>query len=187
MKINSLQNFFDNKVKLYKVEKNIDPRGFFSEIYNYEYLKKYNIDDIFVQDNFSYSRSKFVIRGLHFQSPPYEQCKLVRVNKGMIADVVVDIRKNSDTYGKYRKFILSDTENNQLYISSGFAHGFCTLSENTEVIYKVSKLYSPSNERTIIWNDSILNINWSINDGQAIISEKDKNGEQFSHFISPFN
>ncbi|HBK71948.1 MAG TPA: dTDP-4-dehydrorhamnose 3,5-epimerase [Flavobacteriaceae bacterium] len=159
-----------------------DKRGYFLESYN---KKKHeallNID--FVQDNESLSQ-KNVLRGLHFQKPPHAQAKLVRVIKGAVLDVVVDIRNNSETYGKYYKQILSEENKTQLYVPKGFAHGFLVLEENTIFSYKCSNYYNKESEGAILWNDSTLDIDWNVD--QPIISEKDKVAENFTSFISPF-
>ena len=181
-----VQTFFDNKVKLIHQKKFKDKRGFFSEIFNYRELKKIGIHDIFVQDNFSFSSNKGVIRGLHYQCPPKHQSKLVRVINGKILDVVVDIRKNSKTYGKHKSFIISRRNWRLLYISPGFAHGFCTLEDNTDIEYKVSNYYSKKNERTLKWDDPYLGINWRINKTNVIISPKDKKAINFIKLNSPF-
>jgi dTDP-4-dehydrorhamnose 3,5-epimerase len=161
-----------------------DERGYFLESYN---EKKY-LDIIggsfnFVQDNFSMS-AKGVLRGLHFQIPPFEQGKLVQVTTGKAIDVVVDIRKDSPTYGQHLKVLLDSNLKNQLWIPPGFAHGFCALEENTIFNYKCTNYYSPESERSILWNDSDLQINWNIQD--PTISEKDKRAVNFKDFISPF-
>jgi dTDP-4-dehydrorhamnose 3,5-epimerase len=145
-----------------------DPRGIFYEVYS---ESKYNEHGIprFVQDNHSVSKQG-VLRGLHYQVNS-GQDKLVRVTQGEIFDVAVDIRKQSPTYGKWWGLSLSETNNLQLYIPVGFAHGFCVLSESAEVLYKCSDYYSPEDERGILWNDSVLAIDWPIKD--PILSEKD--------------
>ena len=181
-----IKNYFEGKIKTITSKLFIDERGFFTVIYNRNNFIDIDITDNFVQDNYSFSRTKGVIRGLHFQAPPMEQSKLITVYRGKIYDVVVDLRKDSKSYGKYLSFELSAKDMKQIYISSGFAHGFCVLEDNTQVMYKTSNYYSKDNEKTIIWNDSKLSINWPISDNDAIISEKDKNGISFNDFISPF-
>lgn len=136
-----------------------DDRGFFFESFKESEFASNGIDIKFVQDNFSHS-AKSVIRGLHFQKPPKAQAKLVTVVSGKILDVAVDIRKNSSTYGKWVSQILSDEDHKLLYVPEGFAHGFCVLSEEADVMYKVSSEYSPEHEGGIIWNDPKLNIDW---------------------------
>jgi len=181
-----IKKYFDGKVILFQQNKFKDRRGFFSEIYNLKELKKIGIKELFLQDNFSYSNKKGVIRGLHFQCPPNQQSKLIRVLNGKILDVVVDIRKGSKTYGKHETFIISRQNWRQLFISSGFAHGFCTLEDKTDIEYKVSSYFSKKSERTIKWNDSLLGINWKINISNAILSSKDKQAIDFSKLNSPF-
>ena len=138
-----------------------DNRGYFLESFNLEEFEQ-NVRPInFVQDNESKS-TKGVLRGLHFQKAPKAQAKLVTVLKGKIFDVAVDIRKNSPTYGKWVSEILSDEIHNLLYVPEGFAHGFCVISDEADVLYKVSNEYSQEHERSIIWNDPKLNIQWPI-------------------------
>ena len=145
-----------------------DPRGMFYEVYSENRYEEHGIP-CFVQDNHSVSK-KGVVRGLHYQVNP-GQGKLVRVTRGEVFDVAVDIRKQSPTYGKWWGLSLSETNNFQLYIPIGFAHGFCVLSELAEVLYKCSDYYSPENERGILWNDPDLAIDWPVKD--PILSEKD--------------
>tara|TARA_B100000586_G_scaffold208233_1_gene155565 strand:- start:159 stop:683 length:525 start_codon:yes stop_codon:yes gene_type:complete len=145
-----------------------DPRGMFYEVYSENRYEEHGIP-CFVQDNHSVSK-KGVLRGLHYQVNP-GQGKLVRVTRGEVFDVAVDIRKQSPTYGKWWGLSLSETNNFQLYIPIGFAHGFCVLSESAEVLYKCSDYYSPENERGILWNDPDLAIDWPVKD--PILSEKD--------------
>ena len=145
-----------------------DPRGMFYEVYSENRYEEHGIP-CFVQDNHSVSK-KGVLRGLHYQVNP-GQGKLVRVTRGEVFDVAVDIRDQSPTYGKWWGLSLSETNNFQLYIPIGFAHGFCVLSESAEVLYKCSDYYSPENERGILWNDPDLAIDWPVKD--PILSEKD--------------
>lgn len=154
-----------------------DERGYFYESFNqleFENIIGNNIS--FVQDNHSHS-SEGVLRGLHFQVSPKSQGKLVRVVSGEIYDVAVDLRKKSSTYGKYCAVILSAENRKQFWIPEGFAHGFLSLTDNTEVIYKVTDYYSPEHERTIIYNDPFININWP--EGNKILSKKDMLGIKF--------
>ena len=148
-----------------------DERGFFLEFYKESDFTKNHINTKFVQDNFSHS-TKGVLRGLHFQKNPKAQAKLVIALRGEIFDVAVDIRKNSPTYGKWVGEILSEQNHKQLYIPEGFAHGFCVLSEEADVLYKVNQEYSPENEQGILWNDPEINIKWPID--HPILHEKDK-------------
>ncbi len=160
-----------------------DARGYFFESYNYEIFRKAGIDLNFVQDNQSQS-IKNVLRGLHFQKPPYEQAKLVRVIKGTVIDVAVDIRTNSPTYGKYETQILSEKNNLMFYIPAGFAHGYISLDENNIFSYKCTNYYNKQSESAIRWNDPILNIDWGTT--VPLLSEKDANAPLFENFISPF-
>lgn len=148
-----------------------DNRGFFMESYNDQKLKEGGIDYTFVQDNHSLSVEPGVLRGLHYQLNPKAQTKLLRVISGSIYDVVVDIRKNSPTFGEWVGVILSAANKRQLLVPKGFAHGFCTIGSNTEVLYKVDEYYSPENDRGIAWNDPDLAIDWPTI--KPILSEKD--------------
>ena len=147
-----------------------DERGFFIETYKYSEFEKYGIDCTFVQDNHSKS-VKSVLRGLHYQINPKAQGKLIRVTNGVLFDVAVDIRKGSPHYGKWVGCTLSADNKKSLYIPPGFAHGFCTMSDAAEVIYKVTNFYSPELDRGIIWNDPDIGINWP--EQNPILSEKD--------------
>lgn len=159
-----------------------DNRGYFLESYNKKELaSKLTVE--FVQDNESMSH-KGVLRGLHFQKPPFSQGKLIRVITGSVLDVVVDLRKNSSTYGKHFKLILSSKNKKQVFVPEGFAHGFLVLENNTIFSYKCTNYYNKEAESSLLWNDPSLNINWEINN--PIISQKDKNAKKFTNFISPF-
>lgn len=149
-----------------------DDRGFFMEIYKMPDFVAAGIKVDFIQENHSRS-SKGVLRGLHYQNPPFAQGKLVRVVKGEIFDVSVDIRKGSPTWGKWVGVILSENNKNILYVPAGLAHGFCVLSEVAEVTYKTTNVYSAESEAGIIWNDADLNIEWPVK--EPILSEKDEN------------
>ncbi len=148
-----------------------DSRGFFLESYNKEKFAKAGIKAEFIQDNHSKSQ-KNVLRGLHFQKSPYAQAKLVRVTRGAVYDVIVDLRKDSSTYGEWEGLELSAQNFKMLFVPRGFAHGFCTLEDNTEFMYKVDNIYAPESEGGIIWNDKNLNIDWPVK--KPIVSEKDK-------------
>lgn len=161
-----------------------DNRGFFLEYYSKKIFAEHGIDTEFVQDNHSKSEKKGTLRGLHFQSPPYAQSKLVRVTKGKACDVIVDIRKNSPTFGQCEEFELSAENFQILFIPRGFAHAFVTLEDNTEFEYKCDNFYEPSSEGGIIWNDPTLNIDWPIK--VPVLSEKDKTHPKFNNFDSPF-
>jgi dTDP-4-dehydrorhamnose 3,5-epimerase len=171
-------------VYIIKPRKFKDNRGVFFESFNDQIFKK-KIDSKvnFVQDNQSLSH-KGVLRGLHFQNPPFGQAKLVSVLKGSVLDVVVDLRKESKTFGKYIIEELNEYNNLQIYIPVGMAHGFLTLEDNTIFSYKCSEFYNKESEDSLLWNDKILNIKWP--DSNPILSEKDENAKKFTSFVSPF-
>ncbi len=161
-----------------------DSRGYFFETYNAVKYSELLGDHVkFVQDNVSVSK-KNVLRGLHFQSPPMAQGKLVSVLQGRVIDVAVDLRKNSETYGQHAAIELSSENGRQFWIPKGFAHGFAALEENTIFSYKCTELYSPQNEATIKWNDPKLNIDGGLDN--PTVSEKDDLGVDFTTFVSPF-
>lgn len=160
-----------------------DERGYFFESYNKERFLKHGLDMTFVQDNESKS-GKGVLRGLHFQKPPYAQGKLVRVVKGSVMDVAVDIREGSPTYGKWEATILSEENKEMFWIPEGFAHGFVTLEDNTVFTYKCTNAYNKDSEGSLRWNDPDININWNIEN--PILSEKDKISPLFNEFETPF-
>lgn len=149
-----------------------DSRGFFTETYKKTEFEKNGINVEFVQDNHSKS-SKGVLRGLHFQVAPKAQAKLVRCTKGKVFDVAVDLRKNSETYGKWQKVELSEDNKHMFFIPQGFAHGFVVLSDEAELMYKTSAEYCPESDRGLLWNDSTVNVDWGI-DFEPILSDKDK-------------
>ncbi|MDN3644270.1 dTDP-4-dehydrorhamnose 3,5-epimerase [Lutimonas halocynthiae] len=159
-----------------------DDRGYFMESYNQKKVEIL-IKDKFVQDNESESH-KNVLRGLHFQLPPHAQSKLIRVIKGSILDIAVDLRKDSSTYGKHFKHILSGENKKQLYIPIGFAHGFLSLEDNTILNYKCSDYYNANAEASILWNDPDLAIDWGVEN--PILAEKDQLAENFVTFENPF-
>ncbi len=160
-----------------------DERGYFYESYNEDVFRRNGIDEHFVQDNQSLSQ-KGVLRGLHFQNPPYAQGKLIRVIKGAVLDVAVDIRKGSPTYGQNLTIELNEKNKTMLFVPKGFAHGFLTLENNTIFSYKCSNIYNKASEGCILWSDSDLSINWNIT--SPTLSEKDKIGVPFKDFISKF-
>jgi dTDP-4-dehydrorhamnose 3,5-epimerase len=161
-------------VKILIPNKHGDHRGFFSEVFNNRLMKEAGLCCDFVQDNHSLSAEKGVVRGLHYQLPPMAQDKLVRVLRGGIMDVAVDIRKGSPTFGKHITAIITAENWHQILVPAGFAHGFVTLEPNTEVLYKVTNFYSPTHDRGIRWNDPGLGINWGIEESVATLSAKDK-------------
>jgi len=160
-----------------------DHRGYFFESYNKEAFLKNGIDQNFVQDNESKS-GKNVLRGLHFQKPPFAQGKLVRVIKGAVLDVAVDLRKSSPTYGQWSSIELTEDNKLMYWIPPGFAHGFVTLAEETIFFYKCTNIYNKASEGSILWNDPDLNIDWGID--HPILSEKDQSAPLFKDFDSPF-
>jgi len=162
-----------------------DNRGYFMESYNQKNINKLLGNVNFVQDNESES-SRGVLRGLHFQKPPYAQAKLVRCLTGSVLDVVLDLRKDSKTYGCFETTLLSEENKNQLFIPKGFAHGFVVLSETAIFSYKVDNYYNPDSESGVLWNDLDLNIDWKINKKEIIVSEKDKSLPTFNNIINPF-
>lgn len=158
-------------VKLIEPKAFGDHRGFFMESYNEKVFKENGIFENFIQDNHSLSKEAGVLRGMHYQLAPKAQTKLIRVATGAIYDVVVDMRKGSPTYGQWEGYILSEHNKRQLLVPKGFAHGFCTITENVNVLYKVDELYSPEHDRGIAWDDEDLAINWPVSN--PILSEKD--------------
>jgi dTDP-4-dehydrorhamnose 3,5-epimerase len=151
-----------------------DPRGFFSEVWRDDWLGELGLDVRFVQDNHSYSKVRGVLRGMHFQRPPAAQDKLVRVARGAIFDVALDIRSGSPTFGRWAGIVVSAVEWNQLFIPKGFAHGFVTLEDDTEVLYKVSKPYSPEYDCAIRFDDPTVAIDWPVDPATVMVSEKDR-------------
>ncbi|MFC1458349.1 dTDP-4-dehydrorhamnose 3,5-epimerase [Microvirga arabica] len=161
-------------VKVVKPPRFGDHRGFFSEVYNLEKFARAGIHLNFVQDNHSLSAESGTVRGLHFQSHPFAQDKLVRVVRGRMIDVAVDIRRSSPTYGQHIAVELSAENGLQLLVPVGFAHGFCTLEPNTEVIYKVSGYYSAAHDHGLAWDDPALGIEWPVAPESAVLSDKDR-------------
>jgi dTDP-4-dehydrorhamnose 3,5-epimerase len=160
-----------------------DERGHFFESYREDFMKSHGITPNFVQDNQSLS-SKGILRGFHFQREPYSQGKLVRVIKGSVLDVAVDIRHKSPTYGHHFGIELNEENKTMFYIPSGFAHGFLTLEDNTVFAYKCTNYYNKESEGSILWNSKSLNINWGIDN--PILSAKDQIAPDFENFRSPF-
>jgi dTDP-4-dehydrorhamnose 3,5-epimerase len=160
-----------------------DERGYFFESYNKSLFEKSGLSIDFLQDNQSLSQAG-VLRGLHFQAPPFAQGKLVRVIKGAVLDVAVDIRKNSPTYGQHFDLELTEKNKTMLWIPAGFAHGFLTLENDTIFSYKCTDYYNKNSEGCILWNDTSIGIDWGIEN--PVLSIKDKEGELFKKFVSPF-
>ncbi len=158
-----------------------DERGFFMRTYDDAIFKNYGLDKKWVQENHSRSEQKGVIRGLHFQLPPFAETKLLRCIRGKILDVFVDLRKGSSTFGQWDAIELSEENKKMVLIPRGFAHGFCTLTDISEVVYKVDNYYSPEHECGLLWNDPDLNINWPID--KPILSDKDKKNMTLKEFI----
>jgi len=161
-----------------------DDRGFFMESYNQATFEAQGLSLAFIQDNHAYSRTKGVLRGLHFQFPPRAQTKLVRVTHGEVLDVVVDLRAGSPTYGQWKSFVLSGENFLQLLVPKGFAHGYLTLTPDVEFLYKVDDVYAPDCDSGIVWNDPDLGIDWGITD--PVLSPKDTQLGRFKDFKSPF-
>jgi len=160
-------------VLLVRIPSISDSRGSFIETFNRRDFAEVGIDCEFVQDNESWSIMPGTVRGMHFQRPPCQQAKLVRVISGEIFDAVVDIRRGSPTFGRWCSATLSAKSGEQLFIPIGFAHGFCTLQPNTRVAYKVDGYYSPECDMGIMWNDPDINIAWPVNSDAAVVSDKD--------------
>jgi len=170
---------------LFVIDPNVfeDDRGYFFESYNKNAFEKNGISDLFVQDNQSKSQ-KDVLRGLHFQLPPYSQAKLVRVIQGSVLDVAVDLRKDSPTYGQHYSVVISAENRKMFFIPEGFAHGFLTLEDNTIFSYKCSNVYHTESEAALLWNDKDIAIDWGIEN--PILSGKDNEAECFNEFKSSF-
>lgn len=176
-----------NPVKLIKPKRFGDDRGWFTETYHSEKYAALGVDRAFCQDNHSLSASPFVLRGLHFQTPPRAQAKLVRCVRGRIWDVAVDLRAGSPSYGHWVAVELSADNGQQLFIPEGFAHGFLTLEAACEVEYKVSDLYAPQCDGGVMWNDPALAIAWPLEGREPVVSAKDARLPSMSDFHSPFS
>jgi dTDP-4-dehydrorhamnose 3,5-epimerase len=151
-----------------------DGRGFFSETWNARALAAAGIDATFVQDNHALNRRQGTVRGLHYQIPPCAQGKLLRVTRGRVLDVAVDVRRGSPTFGQHAAVLLSAENWRQLWVPPGFAHGYCTLEDDTEVQYKTTSYYSPRHERGIVWDDPALPIGWPFDGAKVVVSERDR-------------
>jgi dTDP-4-dehydrorhamnose 3,5-epimerase len=163
----------------------VDSRGFFMRTYDQDEFEKFGINNTWVQENHSRSEQKGIIRGLHFQFPPFAETKLVRCIYGAVLDVFVDLRKDSPTFGQWDSIELSAENKKMIFIPRGFAHGFCTLTDISEVLYKVDNVYSAENECGLIWNDPDLNLNWGITN--PTLSDKDKKNISFREFVEMYN
>lgn len=163
-----------------------DARGFFSEVWKRQPLADLGIDVDFVQDNHSLSAERNVVRGLHYQRPPSAQAKLVRVVRGAILDVAVDVRAGSPSFGRHVSAVLSAANWRQMFVPRGFAHGFCTLEADTEVIYKVDAYYDAAADAGILWNDPALGIDWPLDAEDAILSDKDRVAPRLADITPPF-
>jgi dTDP-4-dehydrorhamnose 3,5-epimerase len=173
-------------VKLIVPNRIEDARGFFSEIYRQDRLAAAGIEVDFVQENHSLSVQQGVIRGLHFQVPPHPQGKLVKCVRGAMFDVAVDIRTGSPTFGKHVSAILSEGNGWQLWVPVGFAHGFCTLEPNTEVVYKVTNYYSPQCDRGLAFDDGAIGVDWPTLTTGPVLSDRDRRHPKLSDIGSPF-
>lgn len=151
-----------------------DARGYFCETYSRRIFTENGIDAEFVQDNESLSAISGTVRGLHFQTAPFAQAKLVRVIEGAIFDVAVDLRTGSPHYGRWVAATLTASEGEQLFVPRGFGHGFCTLTAHTRVCYKVDNIYSRENDGGVLWNDPAIGVDWPVSDGDAVLSDKDR-------------
>ena len=182
----NIANVSLSEVKIMSLKKNEDSRGFLSEVYTRRAFAAEGDKIDFVQDNHSFSAKKGTVRGLHFQTPPVAQHKLVRVVRGSVFDVVVDLRRSSFSYGRHVSVVLSATAWNQVLVPIGFAHGFMTLEDDTEVIYKVSDYYSPDYDKGLLWNDPALGIQWPLPAKEALLSERDRAQPRLAELESPF-
>ncbi len=174
-------------VKLITPKRFGDQRGFFEETYNLDSFSAQGIETVFVQDNHSLSDAVGTVRGLHFQSPPRAQAKLVRCGRGRFFDVAVDIRKGSPTFGHWVGEELSFENGKMLLVPAGFAHGFMTMEVDTEIIYKCSDTYAPENEGAVRWDDPDVGISWPLEIAQPLLSDKDKDAPLLRDIVSPFS
>lgn len=180
-------NFIEGKLRgtyIVVLKPFIDSRGFFMRTYDKKIFEEKNINMEWVQENHSRTEKKGTIRGLHFQMPPYCETKLIRCVKGSVLDVFVDVRLNSNTFGKWDSVVLSEENKKMAFIPKGFAHGFCSLTDVSEVVYKVDNIFKPENEIGIIWNDYDININWNIEN--PVLSEKDKKNITLKEFVEKY-
>ena len=173
-------------VKVLNPTRHGDRRGLFSEVYNKRDFAEAGFEIEFVQDNHSFSMERGTVRGLHFQPPPVAQHKLVRVVRGSVFDVAVDLRRYSTTYGSHTSVVLSAEAWNQVLVPIGFAHGFMTLEPDTDVVYKVSNYYSSEHDRGLLWNDPGLGIQWPLPEEDAVLSDRDQRHPRLAELESPF-
>jgi dTDP-4-dehydrorhamnose 3,5-epimerase len=163
-----------------------DSRGFFSETWNAARMAAAGLDLRFVQDNHSYSAAAGTVRGLHYQAPPMAQAKLVRVARGAVRDIAVDVRRGSPTYGDWVAEELSAENGRQLLVPRGFLHGFVTLTDDTLVLYKVDSVYDAASDGAVIWNDADIGVDWGVAEADVILSDKDRRAPAFRDWVSPF-
>jgi dTDP-4-dehydrorhamnose 3,5-epimerase len=173
-----------NGIFIITLQPRIDDRGFFMRSFDLNILRENGLDRPWVQENHSRSMQKGIIRGLHLQVPPYGETKLIRCIRGRFLDVFADLRKDSSTFGQWGSVELSEDNYKMIFIPRGFAHGFCTLSNISEALYKVDNFYSPAHEIGIIWNDPDLAVTWPV--PNPVLSEKDKNNMTFKEFVDKF-
>jgi len=184
----NFKKFHISGVVLFKPKKFSDDRGFFMETFKSDVFNEIvGGNTVFVQDNHSLSVPRGTIRGLHFQSPPHGQGKLVRCARGSIIDVAVDVREGSPTYGQHVSVELNTSNAHQLWVPEGFLHGFATLEPDTEVVYKVTDYYAPECDGNVLWNDPDLNIDWGVTEDDAVLSGKDAVAPAFGTFQTPFS
>jgi dTDP-4-dehydrorhamnose 3,5-epimerase len=174
-----IDKIFDN-VLLIKLEPISDERGYFMRTFDADVFKSLGINENWVQENHTYNKLKGTIRGLHFLLPPYTDGKMVKCSKGSINDVILDLRKDSKYFGKWKRVVLNSNDFCWLYIPKGFAHGYCTLEDNTEIIYRHDSFYKKESDSGIRWNDKDINIEWNITN--PIVSVKDNNLMTFKDF-----
>ena len=174
-------------VLLIRTKRFEDPRGYFMETWSQDAFRQLGLKATFVQDNQSLSVQRGTVRGLHFQTPPYAQAKLVRVLQGSVFDVAVDLRVGSPDYGKWCGVTLSAAGAEQLYVPKGFAHGFVTLEPDTVIAYRVDAPYAPTCDAGIHWNDPAIAVRWPLDPAEAVLSAKDAALPQLASFASPFS
>jgi dTDP-4-dehydrorhamnose 3,5-epimerase len=181
-----VREFAINGLKLIIPKRFSDARGYFQETWSDRVYRNALGPLNFVQDNLSLSLKRGTLRGLHFQKPPYAQGKLVRIGRGSIFDVAVDIRKGSPTFGQHVALTLDATDGAQFWVPPGFLHGFCTLEDNTEVCYKATSYYSPAHDAGVAWDDPELGIEWPVDTASVVLSEKDQQLQRFSELADFF-